>query len=1261
MSNPTTPAPMLPPESEQPSEAQAAARGMGQIASIGKETVEASAWLLNIPAPPERAVKPRAEISLGDLAQAVTVLQPADPMLHTEIAALLGLRPREAALQILIEQEPTREETVTGEQTVIRDRADPEVIPASRRKSRRPRPALSARPVRFTVQLEEEREPESIPSWLATYDHKQRDAAPNLPPVPLPELIPANYIRALLARLLAAPIPEGLVDVEELVETIAHGRPVSYIPRQPIPSLRLGVQLLIDTSESMAPFSEDQDYLLEHIQDLVGSDNLELLWFEKNPLQGVYGENDDDPRAYEPPPHGSKVLLLSDLGLGDRTPQASSSGLWRRFARIIHEADAYLLALVPYGSWRWPSTLSGILPMLYWERFWNPRRPWRRTALPASKALRTLARRNPQALELAKFLSLAARIDRPLLRAARLQLLPKMDAGAEADIWLSPLAQSRSFASMLLSPKVARELRRLLAEDGKEAVEEAWQFLSAFRERGGINYDVRQEEYMNYLALHPDFDEVTEATKLLQEALAALVKGGEQRLDVARWALRAVPRLPDTVRNLPVAGELYYASAVRLGTTPADESVLPEDMDRLEWLQPADASTISVGAQLIQGGLKFSREVAPDMAELRVKDTTPVLLDVSWPAVVTAEKQQVTIGPTGPVTLGAASCQLISVSDDGTIGHWQVQNGEEIAVFGEPEQYLQCQAVSPDGRLLAGGDREGTFALWDLLTGRQLFRQERESPDIGTDNIDISQQFTKNANIGSSDIGPDEIQDQGIIALAFSSDGRYLAAARAGRSVEIWRIYGTRPRLNLTLSNPATALAFDPRNHNLVTGDQDGRVIYWDLSSHEIETEPVAGIDLMVEAADAERLGFSVERRGAIHAVAFVADEQQIVTGDQNGLILLWRVDPPTLWSGFNGLKGAVSGFAFDSGSGQVAVGSQDTLAILRIENNQILQRERREFPALSAAFSPDGHFLFTGLRSGEIRVLESEGLEEISKISGHHLTVSGLSAFNSPAATYTINTSEGRQYTIGPDRRALSFSPLLTFDHLIDGSRRALHSEVFVALDEIDAWLASAANDPQQPHRAFVASSGPGGGKSTLSGTLVEISRGQADDAATYQNLRENLLAAVHICSSDQEKSLDARTFVMSLAQQIAGYMPEFGERLHAAGQLSGAAAAWAANPANGDQLEFNITPLAAEDQPAAALLQTYLVEPLAQLPGRQVSGDLVNIVAKEKLDPAVYKRAGEMLVGLRAKHLPVTWLRAGRGMRCHPRFREYLLERLH
>lgn len=55
-----------------------------------------------------------------------------------------------------------------------------------------------------------------------------------------------------------------------------------------------------------------------------------------------------------------------------------------------------------------------------------------------------------------------------------------------------------------------------------------------------------------------------------------------------------------------------------------------------------------------------------------------------------------------------------------------------------------------------------------------------------------------------------------------------------------------------------------------------------------------------------------------------------------------------------------------------------------------------------------------------------------------------------------------------------------------------------------------------------------------------------------------------------------------------------------------------------------------------------------------------LLDEVTAERAEALGLDAAGDTLVGLRAKHLPVSWLPGGRAMRCHPRFREYLAERL-
>jgi len=55
-----------------------------------------------------------------------------------------------------------------------------------------------------------------------------------------------------------------------------------------------------------------------------------------------------------------------------------------------------------------------------------------------------------------------------------------------------------------------------------------------------------------------------------------------------------------------------------------------------------------------------------------------------------------------------------------------------------------------------------------------------------------------------------------------------------------------------------------------------------------------------------------------------------------------------------------------------------------------------------------------------------------------------------------------------------------------------------------------------------------------------------------------------------------------------------------------------------------------------------------------------LLEEVTAERAEALGVRRPGERLARLRAAHLPVTWSADGRAMRCHPRFREVLQERL-
>ena len=53
-------------------------------------------------------------------------------------------------------------------------------------------------------------------------------------------------------------MPEGPIAIDRLVDAVARLAPLERLPREAITSTRHGAQLLVDQSESMAPYAADQ-------------------------------------------------------------------------------------------------------------------------------------------------------------------------------------------------------------------------------------------------------------------------------------------------------------------------------------------------------------------------------------------------------------------------------------------------------------------------------------------------------------------------------------------------------------------------------------------------------------------------------------------------------------------------------------------------------------------------------------------------------------------------------------------------------------------------------------------------------------------------------------------------------------------------------------------------------------------------------------------------------------------------------------------
>jgi hypothetical protein len=261
------------------------------------------------------------------------------------------------------------------------------------------------------------------------------------------------------------------------------------------------------------------------------------------------------------------------------------------------------------------------------------------TALSAGDADGLIAATPPAAVELARVVSLAARIEPELLRRARFELLPNLDVSAEADLWFSNLADLRSTRWMVLHVMVAARLRQELARD-RQMLDRAWTVVQSVHARSAPA--IVLEEEVTYLALSPGGTSAAAIERKLASVVQAIVT--EERVGLIDWAIRAIPRLPDRARDTQGAVTLGLVAS---GSMPTQIRIqrLPIDPTLTE-LVARGLPQVDLWLRLVADRkgmrLEISRHRMKGATSIKVPATEPVIVDVS----ANSEQQLLTIGGT---------------------------------------------------------------------------------------------------------------------------------------------------------------------------------------------------------------------------------------------------------------------------------------------------------------------------------------------------------------------------------------------------------------------------------------------------------------------------------------------------------------------------------------------------------------------------------------------------------------------------------------
>jgi WD40 repeat protein len=211
--------------------------------------------------------------------------------------------------------------------------------------------------------------------------------------------------------------------------------------------------------------------------------------------------------------------------------------------------------------------------------------------------------------------------------------------------------------------------------------------------------------------------------------------------------------------------------------------------------------------------------------------------------------------------------QFVAASgDDSLIKIWEIETGREYLLTADTTSRIQSVSFSPDGKVLAGGNLDGTLRIWSF----------------------------KNDDWQCSKIIP-KAHRGWIVPVTFSPDNQILASAGEDMIIRLWKVgsdnlgdlienlEGHPTEVRSISFSPAFAKTSNGFKYILATGDEDKTVRIWEFI-----------IDASTYECTYKCLFISKAHSNRVRAVAFSPNGQILASASEDQTIQLWNVSHPS-------------------------------------------------------------------------------------------------------------------------------------------------------------------------------------------------------------------------------------------------------------------------------------------------------------------------------------------------------------------------------
>ncbi|WP_337177065.1 serine/threonine-protein kinase [Paludisphaera sp.] len=297
-------------------------------------------------------------------------------------------------------------------------------------------------------------------------------------------------------------------------------------------------------------------------------------------------------------------------------------------------------------------------------------------------------------------------------------------------------------------------------------------------------------------------------------------------------------------------------------------------------------------------------------------------------------------------------------------------DSESLRAVGVPGESFAAVAMRPDGAEFATLSLNGVMRIWGAADGRE--RLTIRAPNASGRNSDLR---------------------RGVLALAYSPDGRRLAGAGGDGAIGVYDAE-TGGRLRLLDADPASVLsmAWTPDGARLAAGIASHMVLVWDVDSEMLAPGPPVG------------------HAGPVAAVAIGPDGMALASASVDGTVKLWSLeDSPRLLHELKAHQGEVRALAFGpDGSRLASAGLDGAVRIWDVATGMpVSSIAGHAGGVVCLAWPRDGGWLASGGNDNQVRLWDPATGRLLHKFLGHSEGVRSLGAATGGAGLVSAS-SEG-------------------------------------------------------------------------------------------------------------------------------------------------------------------------------------------------------------------------------------------------------------